>query len=548
MDQVYTIVMMAFIGLVLTTQTAYGVGVDLKNDKVVADNNPPGVTNETNSNTTNVIRLQNGPMEPNTLGIGAPDSTGVTMLPNGTFAAYVNGAVGSTIGPVHVTRYLNGNLVGSADFHIGSKPSGNESDANATSTGNESKATINVGPPVLDLTNTTWTIYNATSGSIGTITFKAYAVETGDEKGSLSTNPPPTYIRHLHGRTLEGTWRMGTEVGQALELCSFLYHGSQSGCTDLTITTLSPNHIELQDSHGDTIRLMRNGMPQIANSETDCSRTDLTQYERYTCGYNHGYLDAHRDWNLHRFPPQSGGDSSCPHATEHTPEYCNGYAKGYTYQWNTLISTTQSQPPSIQTQTQNTTTPTGPSLDTLYNKGLSLYHLGNYTGAIEYFDKALAINPHDVDALNGKGVALDHLGNYTGAIEYYDKVLAIDPQYAAALNNKGAALTNLGNYTGAIEHFDKALAIDPQYVDALNSKGKALDNLGNNTGAILYYDKALAIDAQYVHALVNKGGALMNLGNNTGAIPYFDKALAINPDDVDALNKYSVSHNVDIFV
>ncbi len=67
---------------------------------------------------------------------------------------------------------------------------------------------------------------------------------------------------------------MGTAVGQVLELCSLHPHVSQSGCTDLTITTQSPNYIELQDSHGDTIRLMRNGMPQIAKTETDCSRTD----------------------------------------------------------------------------------------------------------------------------------------------------------------------------------------------------------------------------------------------------------------------------------
>src|SRR5262249_3524377 len=146
-------------------------------------------------------------------------------------------------------------------------------------------ATIHVGPAPVDLSNTTWTIYNANSGSIGTITFKGYT----DAKGSLSTNPPPTYIRDLHGKTLEGSWSMGTAVGQVLELCSLHTHGSQSGCTDLTITTPSPNHIELQDSHGDTIRLTRNGMPQIAKAETDCSRTDLTQAERYTCGYNHGY-------------------------------------------------------------------------------------------------------------------------------------------------------------------------------------------------------------------------------------------------------------------
>jgi tetratricopeptide (TPR) repeat protein len=224
---------------------------------------------------------------------------------------------------------------------------------------------------------------------------------------------------------------------------------------------------------------MRNGIPQIAKAEMDCSRTDLTQDERYTCGYNHGYLDAQTDWNLNR-----GEDNSCPDATEHTPEYCNGYAKGYTYEWNTLISTTQSQPPSIQTQPQNTTTPTGPSLDTLYNKGIDLYHLGNYTGAIEYFDRALTVDPNDNDALYYKGDVLLALGNYTGAMLYFDRALAIDPKDLTALNDKGLALNKLGNYTGAILYYDKALAVDPKHENALYNKGLVLDNIGNHIEAL----------------------------------------------------------------
>src|SRR5215467_724670 len=66
---------------------------------------------------------------------------------------------------------------------FGDLPPGNTI-TNITDNAYNGSATINVGPP-LDLTNTTWTLYNATSGSIGTITFKAYTVE----KGSLSTNP-----------------------------------------------------------------------------------------------------------------------------------------------------------------------------------------------------------------------------------------------------------------------------------------------------------------------------------------------------------------------
>jgi tetratricopeptide (TPR) repeat protein len=46
-------------------------------------------------------------------------------------------------------------------------------------------------------------------------------------------------------------------------------------------------------------------------------------------------------------------------------------------------------------------------------------------------------------ALNGMGRALFKSGNYTGAIKYLDKALAIDPNYKLALNNKAWALKQL---------------------------------------------------------------------------------------------------------
>ena len=72
--------------------------------------------------------------------------------------------------------------------------------------------------------------------------------------------------------------------------------------------------------------------------------------------------------------------------------------------------------------------------------------------------------------MNGKGIALGGLGNYTLAIQYYDKTLAIDPKFTTALNGKGIALGGLGNYTLAIPYFDKALNIDPKSTATLNGK------------------------------------------------------------------------------
>ena len=62
----------------------------------------------------------------------------------------------------------------------------------------------------------------------------------------------------------------------------------------------------------------------------------------------------------------------------------------------------------------------------------------------------------EVNVLIEKGVALDNLGNYTGAIQYYDKALAIDPKDVNALDNKGVSLGSLRNYTGAIQPSKKS--------------------------------------------------------------------------------------------
>ena len=48
---------------------------------------------------------------------------------------------------------------------------------------------------------------------------------------------------------------------------------------------------------------------------------------------------------------------------------------------------------------------------------------------------SLAVDPYNIYALTSKAVTLDSPGNYNGAIEYYAKALAIDPQYKTALDN-----------------------------------------------------------------------------------------------------------------
>ncbi|MXW11369.1 MAG: tetratricopeptide repeat protein [Synechococcus sp. SB0668_bin_13] len=133
------------------------------------------------------------------------------------------------------------------------------------------------------------------------------------------------------------------------------------------------------------------------------------------------------------------------------------------------------------------------SLDILNNLGAALYQQGKLQEAIDYYKKALAIDPNSLDILNNLGAALYQQGKLQEAVDYYKKALAIDPNSLDALSGLGAALIQLGEAQEAIYYCKKALAIDPNFVDALNNLGEGLAQLGENEEAITILRKAISL-------------------------------------------------------
>lgn len=78
----------------------------------------------------------------------------------------------------------------------------------------------------------------------------------------------------------------------------------------------------------------------------------------------------------------------------------------------------------------------------LYDKALAIDPTDKVAlnGKGSVLDSLVAIDPNYVDALTNKGVALYNLGNYTQAIKYINKALAIDPKGTYAISKKGDIL------------------------------------------------------------------------------------------------------------
>ncbi len=163
-----------------------------------------------------------------------------------------------------------------------------------------------------------------------------------------------------------------------------------------------------------------------------------------------------------------------------------------------------------------------------YNKGGIFLELGRYEEAIEAYNKTTSINPNDFSAWSNKGLAFSKLGRYEEAIEAYNKTIAIVQNDPYAWYNKGNALFNLGRYEEAIEAYNRAITIDKNYTYAYNNKGSALFNLGRYEEAIEAYDRAIAIDQNFTIAWNNKKNATSKLERHENAAEAYDKTISVN--------------------
>jgi superkiller protein 3 len=163
------------------------------------------------------------------------------------------------------------------------------------------------------------------------------------------------------------------------------------------------------------------------------------------------------------------------------------------------------------------------------NMGVAYGNLQDHREAIRCFRKVIAIDPNDAKAYSNMGVAYNGLKDYREAIRCYQKAVEIDPNYARAYYNMGNAYVELQDYREAIRCYQKEIAIDPNKADAYYNMGVAYGNLQDHREAIRCYRKAVAIDPTLAYAYDNMGNAYHNLQDYREAIRSHQKAIAIDP-------------------
>jgi tetratricopeptide (TPR) repeat protein len=136
------------------------------------------------------------------------------------------------------------------------------------------------------------------------------------------------------------------------------------------------------------------------------------------------------------------------------------------------------------------------------------------------------------DYFNATGKKLLEQEDFTSAIEYFHKAINLNPASPTGYVNLGTAYERLGVYESAIEHLQKALALAPSSSDVYFQLGTVYEKRGDFLKAIEYSQKALSYDSTNPLAMYNLGYAFMMRGDYEGALKQVEELRRIKSDDL----------------
>jgi tetratricopeptide (TPR) repeat protein len=157
---------------------------------------------------------------------------------------------------------------------------------------------------------------------------------------------------------------------------------------------------------------------------------------------------------------------------------------------------------------------------TFIEKGWSLISLGDYAGAIQALEKALALSPGAVQAQSLLGWAQMLHEDYDEALTTFSKVLMKEPANALARINVGYICLKKRIFGEAIEHLSKAIRLDNDRKATLYAHyylGLVYLEREMYEDAQSFFRKTLALGPNLIEAYFDMGRAQWFSGDKDGA-------------------------------
>jgi predicted O-linked N-acetylglucosamine transferase (SPINDLY family) len=166
--------------------------------------------------------------------------------------------------------------------------------------------------------------------------------------------------------------------------------------------------------------------------------------------------------------------------------------------------------------------------------GLLALHEKRDEAAVEFLERAVAMDPNVPDYHLNLGAAYRQRGRLEEAGAAFTRVIALAPEYAHAHFNLGAVLDLLGSPL-ATAAFERAAALAPRDVAVIRGVAAALMRRNELSRSLAYWEQAVSLEPSSVKFLVELGTNQHLLGSVAAAIDTLGRAVSLEPRNTDAL-------------
>jgi protein O-GlcNAc transferase len=173
-----------------------------------------------------------------------------------------------------------------------------------------------------------------------------------------------------------------------------------------------------------------------------------------------------------------------------------------------------------------------------FNLGLIYHDIGQMNDAINNYQRYLQFNPNDPDVHLNIGHALQWKGQIDHAKSHYIKALQLNPNDPQVHNNLGSIFLVTKQTNEAIAYFNKAIQLDPNLADAYYNLGNIFREQGHLTRALENYQISVNKDSNSADKYNNLGLVLKNMGRLNEAEVCFKNSLRIQPDNPSHYSNY----------
>jgi Flp pilus assembly protein TadD len=166
--------------------------------------------------------------------------------------------------------------------------------------------------------------------------------------------------------------------------------------------------------------------------------------------------------------------------------------------------------------------------------GAAAYFKGNFSGALEQYQRAVEKNPNDPRSLNDLGQVLVRLGRTKEALPHFNRAIELNPSEWAPRFNLANAYGKLADWPRAIAEYQRAAELFPDdYVTHYNL-AMAFHKAGQEAPAVAEFRRAIALAPSEPSFRLSLGISYERLNRPAEAAKAYEEYLEIHPAAPDA--------------